>query len=325
MKRVLCAAAGFGLFLFVTLPIFLMSGPADTDEASSGGGEANGGLLSDVVPAIYRGIITRAGSICPTITPAVVAAQIEAESNWNPNSHSAVGATGISQFMPATWASKGKDGDGDGRADINNPFDAIYSQGMYDCELASSVIALKAAKSVSGDDLDLTLAAYNSGLGNVTKHRGVPPFKETRGYVAKIRAKIADYDGGPLDGGGAPGNVQSAIDWATAIANDDSHRYVLGASGPHYDCSGLSQAFMARLGKSLPHRANEQAKLGRPVSEAQAKPGDLIFWSHNGGGHYYHVAIYIGNGRMISADNERMGINVEQIYWKEQTSFRTYV
>lgn len=67
--------------------------------------------------------------------------------------------------MPATWAAKGKDGDGDGRADITNPVDAIYSQGAYDCELAAGITALKTLGKVSEDDLDLTLAAYNADLG----------------------------------------------------------------------------------------------------------------------------------------------------------------
>jgi putative peptidase len=82
---------------------------------------------------------------------------------------------------------------------------------------------------------------------------------------------------------------------------------------------------MGRLGISLPHRANEQAKLGRTVPEAQARPGDLIFWSRGADGYYHHTAIYLGNGCMISADNESMGINIEPICWREQTTSRTYL
>lgn len=83
--------------------------------------------------AAYAQILERAGSVCPEVTPALLAAQVEAESNWDPHATSGAGARGIAQFMPSTWASVGMDGDGDGHADITNPVDAIWSQGNYMC------------------------------------------------------------------------------------------------------------------------------------------------------------------------------------------------
>ena len=80
------------------------------------------------VPAEYESDVIRAGSICQVVTPSIIAAQIDQESNWNPKAGSSAGAQGIAQFMPSTWASAGKDGDGDGKADIWNPHDAIWSQ-----------------------------------------------------------------------------------------------------------------------------------------------------------------------------------------------------
>ena len=88
------------------------------------------------VPAEYESDVIRAGSICQVVTPSIIAAQIDQESNWNPKAGSSAGAQGIAQFMPSTWASAGKDGDGDGKADIWNPHDAIWSQGNYMCNLA---------------------------------------------------------------------------------------------------------------------------------------------------------------------------------------------
>ena len=72
------------------------------------------------MPAEYEADVIRAGYICQVVTPSIIAAQIDQESNWNPNAGSSAGARGIAQFIPSTWASSGKDGDGDGQADIWN-------------------------------------------------------------------------------------------------------------------------------------------------------------------------------------------------------------
>ncbi|MFR2313438.1 MAG: transglycosylase SLT domain-containing protein [Bifidobacterium sp.] len=48
----------------------------------------------------YEADVIRAGSICQVVTPSIIAAQIEQESNWNPKAGSGAGAQGIAQFMP---------------------------------------------------------------------------------------------------------------------------------------------------------------------------------------------------------------------------------
>lgn len=148
--------------------------------------------LSAQVPAEYAALISRASSSCAGALPApMMAAQVWAESNFRPTAGSPVGARGLVQFMPATWAAHGIDGDGDGRADITNPVDNAMSAAKYICDLRLIVRAL----GLSGDETDLTLAAYNAGIGNVKKYRGVPPFTETRNYITKIRERAKLYAG----------------------------------------------------------------------------------------------------------------------------------
>lgn len=106
-----------GLVAFIAL-IFLMAPAAlvALTQTGTGMGAAAATGVSDAVPAAYRDDILKAGSICEGISPALIAAQIAAESNWNENAGSHAGAQGISQFMPATWnGGAGMDGDGDGK------------------------------------------------------------------------------------------------------------------------------------------------------------------------------------------------------------------
>ena len=88
---------------------------------------AQGTLRPGAVPSDYEALIRRAAQTCPGVTAPLLAAQLDAESGWNPNAVSPVGAQGLAQFMPGTWTSEGVDGDGDGLRDPFNPAGAIAS------------------------------------------------------------------------------------------------------------------------------------------------------------------------------------------------------
>lgn len=84
--------------------------------------------------------------------------------------------------------------------------------------------------------------------------------------------------------------------------------YVWGATGPYaYDCSGLTKTVYAQIGIELPRTSWAQPYSGTRVSAADARPGDLLWWPG-------HVAIYIGNGRMIGAQNPSVGIVEKAVY-----------
>ena len=77
-----------------------------------------------------------------------------------------------------------------------------------------------------------------------------------------------------------------------------------------FDCSGLTQAAYRHAGVALPHFSKAQIRYGRHVSWSQMKPGDLMFFFRRGA---HHVAMYIGGGRMVHAENPRSDVTVSSI------------
>ena len=328
-----------GLLTLIFLPALMIGGakPPAADGGDPTDVELAGVGISDAVPEEYRSVVLRAGSICDEITPSVIAAQIEAESNWNPNVSSHAGAAGISQFMPTTWAAKGLDGDGDGVADITNPEDAIWSQGNYMCELREGVLALSNERTISGSSLDLTLAAYNAGMGNVKKYSGIPPFTETRNYVTKINdlasgkyvatqgltgdpgtgtASIVNagkrYLGLPYRGEG-PGGIDCCVFVQNAVR--DATGMTLPLSTP-----GRPMA-TAKCEWTMQNRAGEFGGVQIPADLATLQPGDLLFHQSSSVDPAYdsvtHVSIYVGNGQIIdSAPGVGVRINSIDYYAK---------
>jgi cell wall-associated NlpC family hydrolase len=121
----------------------------------------------------------------------------------------------------------------------------------------------------------------------------------------------------------ATGNAQAAVNFAYAQLGDP---YVWAAAGPNaWDCSGLTMGAWAAAGVSLPHYTVSQYYATTPVSYSQLRPGDLIFWASNPSdpNTIFHVAIYIGNGKMIQAPHTGEYVEISDVFSWESPDFFT--
>lgn len=105
-------------------------------------------------------------------------AVIKAESGFNANAKSPVGAQGLMQLMPATAKSLG----------VENPFDAEQN-------IKGGAKYLSGLLKRFDGKLENALAAYNAGAGAVNKYGGVPPYKETQNYVKKVLGYHREFSG----------------------------------------------------------------------------------------------------------------------------------
>ncbi|MBB4664492.1 transglycosylase SLT domain-containing protein [Conexibacter arvalis] len=140
---------------------------AGTTSVGYGGGGDGRSTMPSFVPAAYAPAIARAAQRW-NVSAALLAAQLYAESGFNPFAVSSAGAQGIAQFMPGTARQYG----------LSDPFDApaaIDAQGRMMRDLLRQF-----------GTVPLALAAYNAGPGAVSGCGCIPPYPETQAYVARI-------------------------------------------------------------------------------------------------------------------------------------------
>ncbi|WP_174187184.1 peptidoglycan DD-metalloendopeptidase family protein [Nocardia barduliensis] len=289
---------------------------------SLGFGTAGGALAAGKVPQELEIWYRRAGSICPQVTPSLLAAQGRQESGFRRGATSPAGAQGLAQFLPTTAVSINPDdgqpyvidADGNGVASVWDDGDAIIGQGRYMCAIAHKIQRWQAEGRVQGDLVALTLAAYNAGEGAVLASGGMPNqlaahYAETQPYVRNILAMEAEYRAPGSLGRFTPGQGSTGDQIVEAAHEWLGTPYVWGGGGPQgpsgggLDGPGLTAAavFAASSGTvTLPRTAEQQWEAGAEVPMSRAQPGDLVFSSFGPRGPA-QVGVYVGNGRMIQS------------------------
>lgn len=110
------------------------------------------------------------------VDPTIMKGLAQQESNFNSEAVSSAGAQGVMQLMPATAKELG----------VTDSFD--FKQNIH------GGVKFFKQQLDTFNDVELALAAYNAGPGNVQKHGGIPPFKETQDYVPKVLKKSKNFN-----------------------------------------------------------------------------------------------------------------------------------
>ncbi|WP_078512081.1 C40 family peptidase [Streptomyces sp. e14] len=146
-----------------------------------------------------------------------------------------------------------------------------------------------AAERASRDAQRVTLTAYSTGGGSDDSGSG----------------SSTGTDDSTVTGSSTATGSAAAI--VSFVKSQVGKAYVSGATGPSaYDCSGLVQTAFKQVGISLPRVSQDQSTAGTQVSLSNLQPGDILYWG--GAGSAYHVAVYVGDGMFVGAQNPSSGV-----------------
>ncbi|MCX4737470.1 lytic transglycosylase domain-containing protein [Streptomyces antibioticus] len=216
---------GFGVLLAPVIALVLLfgggggGGDTPTLEAQASQaidiftGDGKGDLEPSTVPDDLYDPIVKAGAVCDTVGPIVIASQIEQESAFDATLVGPNGELGLSQLPPEIFTRFGEDDDDNDKVSALDAADSILAQGRYLCDLAGQAQRAIDDGRATGTVLDLALAAYDVGMDAVLAAKGLP--SEAQGYVAAVRAQFSKYSGlaAPPEGatpGVTPGPTDSA-------------------------------------------------------------------------------------------------------------------
>ena len=260
----------------------------------------------------YRASIQKyaqANGIDPDALAAIL--QIEVPSG-DPRATSPVGARGLGQIMPGTWAGLAEPGDDPYNADASIKNAAKYYGGLYR----------------QFGDYGLAAAAYQGGPGAIVNGRArdyggdgnVTPAGYAAAWEQHYRAiKTTAPGAGALPTGEAGAAIQTARQYAGLAYTNEGIR-VTGNPADGFDCSSLT-GYALGLRRDL-WNAQAQADASQRITADQLQPGDLIFFQGTNAADpsarpVSHVGMYVGNGRFINAQNEGVReVDLSSPYWQ---------
>jgi len=151
-------------------------------------------------------------------------------------------------------------------------------------------------------------AAQRSRIARIQNQQRLQSIREAD--AARAQVKVQGAPGGRRPSGSPDlyagnGRAAAAVQFALSQVGES---YVAAQAGLRaYDCSGLTLAAWRQSGVSLTHYSKAQYSQTRRVPVSQIRPGDLVFYFGSGA---HHVAMYVGNGKMVSASNPEAGVQL---------------
>lgn len=177
---------------------------------------------------------------------------------------------------------------------------AAEEEARRQAEAAAAAAAAEAAAQEEAESQD-SEESYSEDISEESVDGDEGSYTESSDYEYDEYGNVIDTDNTVTDYvSGSSGS--SVVDYATQFVGNP---YVWGGTSltNGADCSGFVQSVYANFGVSLPRTSYEQQNAGTEVSYADAQPGDLICY----GG---HVAIYMGDGKIVHASNSTDGIKI---------------
>ncbi|MEX2985270.1 C40 family peptidase [Streptomyces sp. C36] len=247
-----------------------------------------------------------------------------------PASQSWVVRTGVAGGVLSTLAVAGA---GSASASADKPTEATMEMPAFNADLATSIAQSAVATQQTAVDYQVR-AQVEEALDNAkTDAKKAKDEAERKAEAERKVKEKAEADEARASRGGersalgtksasadesgtsvstkkssATGSVATLVDFLYSKAGKAS--YVMGSTGPNaYDCSGLVMAAYSQIGIDLPRVSQDQSTAGTQVSTSNLQVGDILYWGPAGSA--YHVAIYVGGGNFIGAQNPDKGV-VEQ-------------
>ncbi|GGW80236.1 glycoside hydrolase [Streptomyces lucensis JCM 4490] len=196
----------------------------------------------------------------------------------------------------------------------------------YQLQAERDAAAAKAAKQAKADLADAKKKAAEAKKKAEEAARKEAAARATRSAQRTTLSTTAGGDTSTSTGGSTSTSTSTGGSTATGSAAaivsfvkaQVGKAYVSGATGPSaYDCSGLVQTAFKQVGISLPRVSQDQSTAGTQVSLSNLQPGDILYWGSAGSA--YHVAVYVGDGMFVGAQNPSSGVQEKPLSYDPPT------